>query len=131
MQLFHTKTKKILGILLVLVVTFVGVKAYESRKISRCLDDAMVWDYDEGRCRNDCLKWGESFGCIKLTPEETRQIAKCRYESDCLKDDMIRTICLRNEKAYNESSRNCKYDFKPELCHKLSGMWTYPSSCGE
>ncbi len=123
------KIKVVFGVLLVLIASYVVFRTLESHKINQCLNNAMVWDYDENRCRNDCLKWGENFGCIQLTTKEIEQIDNCRYKTDCITDEMVRTICLRNDKAYDEGSRNCKYDFKLELCGKLTGIWTYPSVC--
>lgn len=27
-----------------------------------CLDDGNVWDYEENRCRKDCLTWNDKYG---------------------------------------------------------------------
>ena len=131
MKLLNTKKKKILAASFVVAVIWASVEFWAKRQIEQCLENALIWDYDENRCRDDCLKWGEGFGCIKLTAEETATIKECRFKTDCITNDMIRTICLRNGKAYNEGNRNCRYDFKPELCYKLSGTWTYPELCDE
>lgn len=129
MKIFNTKTKKILWGLSALVIVWVAINVVENRRINACMQNAMVWDYDEHRCREDCLKWGEGFGCIKLTAEETEQIKHCRYDLNCITNDMVCTICLRNGKAYNEDTHNCRYTFKPEMCYKLSGTWVYPAIC--
>ncbi len=129
MKIFDTKIKKALWISAVAAGVWGITEIIESRQITQCMQNAMVWDYDESRCREDCLKWGEGFGCIKLTAEETEQIKRCRDELNCITDEMVRTICLRNGKAYNEDTRNCRYTFQSEMCYKLSGNWTYPSDC--
>ena len=34
-------------------------------EISICHDDSGVWDYNEHRCRFDCLTWNDTDGCVK------------------------------------------------------------------
>mgnify|MGYP004478226825 FL=1 len=44
-----------------------------------CFDDGNVWDYDEDRCRDDCLLWNDKYGCVQMTPEHRKFIDEC-YE---------------------------------------------------
>ena len=44
-----------------------------------CFDDGNVWDYDEDRCRDDCLLWNDKYGCVQMTPEQRKCIDEC-YE---------------------------------------------------
>ena len=34
--------------------------------IDSCLDMGDVWDYDEERCRTDCITWTKESGCVKI-----------------------------------------------------------------
>ena len=51
----------ILGILLILGEILDDVDT----EISICHDDSGVWDYNEHRCRFDCLTWNDTDGCVK------------------------------------------------------------------
>lgn len=43
----------------------------EQHLADRCIDSGHgVWDYQEHRCRQDCLKWTTEQGCIPLPKEQ-------------------------------------------------------------
>jgi len=37
--------------------------------IDICLDRGSVWDYEQKICRDDCLTWNKTEGCVPLTKE--------------------------------------------------------------
>ena len=45
-----------------------------------CFDDGNVWDYDEDRCRDDCLLWNDKYGCVQMIPEHIQYIEDCRRD---------------------------------------------------
>ena len=60
--------------------------------IDTCLDNGQIWDYQNNICRDDCLIWKKEFGCIKLTPEQTKLLKRCKNLSNC--PDMIVNLTL-------------------------------------
>lgn len=44
--------------------------------IDSCLDQGLVWDYDQRICRNDCLTWNKADGCVPITEENRKKKAK-------------------------------------------------------
>lgn len=124
------KVKHLLWILLAIVVCAVLFASYRDYQIKLCPSKGGVWDYDKKTCRTDCFKWGEDFGCIKLTDEEIDIIQNCKT-ANCITQDMVKTICLRNQKAYNLKTQNCKFNFVKEGCNVLDGQWLYPEMCNE
>lgn len=64
----YSKVIKICIILAVLL--FGGWKYFVFLEQNGCLDEGNVWDYNENRCREDCLAWNKINGCIKLTDEQ-------------------------------------------------------------
>lgn len=37
--------------------------------IDSCLDQGLVWDYEQRICRDDCLTWNKREGCVPITDE--------------------------------------------------------------
>ena len=37
--------------------------------IDYCLDQGLVWDYEQRTCRSDCLTWNKTDGCVPITEE--------------------------------------------------------------
>ena len=66
--MFYSKIFKLCGWLIVL--SLVVWKIYIFLAQDSCLDSGNVWDYDEGRCRDDCLRWDKFHGCIKMNDEQ-------------------------------------------------------------
>jgi hypothetical protein len=65
------KKKQIIRCLKWLIAAILVYEAYSCTntflEIDFCLDTAHgVWDYDQKRCRQDCLKWTEREKCIPL-----------------------------------------------------------------
>lgn len=70
--------KKLIRVIvwIIFVVFFVG---YVKRcaEIDTCLDMGQgVWDYDQNRCRSDCLKWTKETGCVPLPTKNPQGITK-------------------------------------------------------
>ena len=42
---------------------------YEARRVSFCLQNGQVYDYNEHRCRTDCWHWSKETGCEKIETE--------------------------------------------------------------
>ena len=97
--------------------------------IDTCLDNGQVWDYQNNICRDDCLVWQKEFGCIKLTPKQTKLLKQCRNQPNCPNSQTYKEICLNNQKAWNINENECKFDFSPQECFLLSGNWEYPEIC--
>ena len=69
--------------------------------VDTCRDGGDVWDYDEDRCRDDCLLWNDKYGCVQMTPEYIQ------YMKDCYRD----------RKRCDEELANRYYQ---ELCDKYN-----------
>ena len=67
----HKRAIKVL--ILLCVVGYLLNSLYYFLQINGCMDDGLVWDYDEHRCRDDCLtfvKWIKNYlSCVKNTKE--------------------------------------------------------------
>ena len=37
-----------------------------AHQLDSCLDNGLIWDYDQHICRNDCLSWNKVQKCIPL-----------------------------------------------------------------
>ena len=60
--------------------------------IDTCVDNGQVWDYQNNICRDDCLIWKKEFGCIKLTPEQTKLLKQCKNLSNCPNNQTFKEI---------------------------------------
>ena len=126
--MFYSKIFKLCGWLIVL--SLVVWKIYIFLAQDSCLDSGNVWDYDEGRCRDDCLRWDKVHGCIKMNDEQVALFKKCRYQpAGCVPRRVFDDICLNNNLAVNKITGECNMDFTDDQCHKLGDDWLYPSIC--
>lgn len=101
--------------------------------LGNCKSDGGVWDYDQKTCRQDCLYWNKTNGCIKLTDEELAALENCKNQSnecfDLIYNKMYPQKCLENNGVYNLDQETCDYDFELKDCYKLEGNWQYPKAC--
>lgn len=126
--MFYKKSIKffILGSVLCLLVW----KGHIFLKQDSCIDNGNVWDYQEKRCRKDCLAWNKINGCIKMTKEQIKLFDKCRYQpTDCVPKTVFNEICLNNKLSLNKETGECDMEFTIDKCHKLGEQWIYPDSC--
>ena len=81
------KKKQIIRTLKWLIVAILAYEAYSCTntflEIDSCLDSGKgVWDYDQKRCRHDCLKWTEREKCIPLDADCDKSEQGCRYKNE-------------------------------------------------
>ena len=120
-----------IGVLL-MILCFGGWKGFVFLEQNSCLDNGNVWDYDENRCREDCLAWNEINGCIKMTDEQIKLFKKCRHQpAGCISKDVFNNICLQNHLPLNQATGECDAEFTLDKCHKLGENWIYPKICNE
>ena len=109
----------------------IGFIAYDYIYIDQCHDNGGVWDNEEKRCRDDCYTWQKEYGgCIKMTLEQIACIKKLPSRF-CFDTQQMYILCKYNNKAWNQSTNSCRYEFTPQECHKLSGSWEYPDICNK
>lgn len=100
--------------------------------IGDCASSGKVWDYNQDYCRDDCLLWIKDLGCVELSQEMLNQLNKCGEHNECynrILDSITEELCEKYKMPYDKERKQCFWDFKPELCHKLSGKWQYPEIC--
>lgn len=118
----------------ILIVAFLVIVLYSVRLYlleDSCLDSGKgVWDIMEKRCRNDCLKYDKNFGCILLLPDEIELMKNCQHQQ-CLSNEKLKEICLRNHKAFDIENILCDFEFQIDDCNKKQGNWIYPDICTE
>lgn len=121
----------LIGLIIILAIPFAGIVHLVFDDVGHCLENGGVWDYDTRTCRKDCLTWRKEFGgCIHLTPEQVKKMDNCQYDTaPCLSDEDYLEICEVNHKAWNLDTKDCRFEFKPAECGKLSGNWQYPDIC--
>ena len=118
-----------IGILLI-ILCFCGWKCFVFLEQDSCLDSGNVWDYNENRCREDCLIWNKINGCIKMTEQQVQLFKKCHHEpAGCIPKDVFNSICLQNNLPLNQVTGECDAEFTLDKCHKLGTDWIYPESC--
>lgn len=122
---------KVIKICILLAVLLFGSwKYFVFLEQNSCLDEGNVWDYNENRCRGDCLAWNQINGCIKLTDDQIELFKKCRYKSaGCVAKEVFNEICLNNNLPLNKKTGECDTEFTLDKCHKLGEDWIYPKSC--
>lgn len=107
-----------LGLSNLIILLFIGIYFFIKNPywlaIDSCIDSGNVWDGDRKECRNDCLKWDKTFGCIQLTSEQIKLLEKCRRNINCLSEEVYRDICLNNKKVWNTETKNCDFELKIE-----------------
>lgn len=87
--------------------------------IDSCFDTGGVWDYNERRCREDCLKWNEAYGCIKLTPEQVEIFKQCGSVATCPSDKVYKEICQNNDKRWDDKRKECDFETPIEKTRNL------------
>ena len=77
----NTKIKAILKILwnllaVIGIVTFciLGYLLFDEK--ANCLDLGKIYDPEQKICRDDCLTWDETVGCVPITKENIRKKEK-------------------------------------------------------
>ncbi len=109
---------------------FILWKAFGFLEQNGCLDDGNVWDYQEGRCRNDCLAWNSINGCIKMNAEQIKIFEDCRYKpTGCVPTKVFNEICLNNNLPINKKTGKCDIEFTVDKCNQLGNDWLYPDIC--
>ena len=102
-------------------------------KIDSCLDSGNVWDYNENRCRSDCLAIIKSKGCIYMDKKFRQMFSACadRLPScDRQKfETMRRILCKQYQGAWEIDGKYCDFEFTVDKCGKLKGNWQYPEIC--
>ena len=104
----------LLFVLLVVIYYFID-------RPGHCYSDGFVWDYDEGRCRMDCLAWIKGRGCLVLTPDQVALEAACVAHSvpyrgvpqvPCDRDAWRRmhmVLCQQYKGVWDEEAGACDY----------------------
>lgn len=60
------------------------VIGYVFDEVGDCAENGKVWDYNEKRCRDDCLTWNEVNGCVYMDEEYRRLFRACADKTaDC------------------------------------------------
>lgn len=126
--MFHSKILKFCCLLIILCIAIWKIHIFLAQ--DSCLDSGNVWDYQENRCRNDCLAWNETNGCIKLTTEQIGLFEQCRHKQQgCIAKEIFDEICLNNNLSLNKVTGECDMEFTVSKCNKLGKDWIYPSIC--
>ena len=104
----------LLFVLLIVIYYFID-------RPGHCYSDGFVWDYDEGRCRMDCLAWIKGRGCLVLTPDQVALEAACVAHSlpyrgvpqvPCDRDAWRRmhmALCQQYKGVWDEEAGACDY----------------------
>lgn len=124
--MFHSKTFKLCC--LIVIICFAIWKIYIFLEQDTCLDNGNVWDYQDNRCRDDCLTWNRINGCIKLTVEQIKLFKECR---NCVPRKVFDEICLNNNLPLNQKTGKCNTEFTTDECNKLGEDWIYPVICNK
>lgn len=128
--MFYSKTFTLCS--LTVIVCLAIWKIYVFLEQNSCLDSGNIWDYQENRCREDCLSWNKINGCIKMTPEQVKIFRKCRHKaSNCVSQKVFDEICLNNNMPLNKKTRECYTEFTQFQCYKLGNDWIYPAVCNK
>ncbi len=123
-----SKTLKFCCLILIICFAFGRINVFLEQ--DRCLDNGNVWDYQENRCREDCLVWNKINGCIKMTAEQVKMFKDCRHKgAGCVPKKVFNEICLNNNMPLNKKTGECDAEFTLDKCYKLGENWIYPKNC--
>lgn len=103
-------------------------------RVDTCIDGGLVWDYDERRCRDDCLTFVKGKGCIYMHQAFREVFEGCPYSSEeCEKrmDKELFIMCEKYQGAWNLDDKTCDFHFSLNDCGKLDGNWQYPVACNQ
>ena len=80
-----------------------------------CRDGGGVWDYDEDRCREDCLLWNDKYGCVQMTPEHMQAIKDCRRDRKRCDVELIKwhseELCMKYSRRINPNTGHCTFEY--------------------
>ena len=80
-----------------------------------CRDGGGVWDYDEDRCREDCLLWNDKYGCVQMTPEHMQAIKDCRRDRKRCDVELIKwhseELCMKYSRRINPKTGHCTFEY--------------------
>ena len=80
-----------------------------------CLDDGNVWDYDEDRCREDCLLWNDKYGCVQMTPEHVKVMKDCRRGRKRCDKELAKMyseeLCMKYSRRINPKTGHCTFEY--------------------
>ena len=80
-----------------------------------CRDGGGVWDYDEDRCREDCLLWNDKYGCVQMTPEHMQAIKDCRRDRKRCDVELIKwhseELCMKYSRRINPHTGYCTFEY--------------------
>ena len=130
MRFINLKFTLFIVAFLAIILSFLQLNIFLQQ--DTCLDGGNVWDYDENRCREDCLNWNKVNGCIKLNAQQVRLFNKCRNQlSNCISKKILEEICRQNNLPFNKQTGECYAEFTKNNCYKLGENWIYPKICEE
>ncbi len=64
----------ILAVIGIISICVLGYLIFDNQ--ARCLDIGKIYDPEQKICRDDCLTWDETTGCVPITPENIRKKEK-------------------------------------------------------
>lgn len=98
-----------------------------------CGSSGDVWDYNEKRCRKDCLTWNKLHGCIYMNEEYQRLFMACAEKTAECNEKRLHELhveaCKKYNGALNLEYGYCDFEFTPDQCFRLEGKWQYPNVC--
>ena len=116
-----------------IVIVFLLIQAKGCMEVDSCLDFGNVWDYDEKRCRSDCLAWIKGKGCIEMNEEFQKLFTACNEKTPQCDEKRLKELlfaaCQKYQGAWSLAENLCYFDFESEECGKEPGKWIYPSVC--
>ena len=80
-----------------------------------CRDGGDVWDYDEDRCRDDCLLWNDRYGCVQMTPEHVKVMKDCRRGRKPCDVELAKMyseeLCMKYSRRINPKTGHCTFEY--------------------
>ena len=80
-----------------------------------CRDGGGVWDYDEDRCREDCLLWNDKYGCVQMTPEHVKVMKDCRRGRKPCDVELAKMyseeLCMKYSRRINPKTGHCTFEY--------------------
>ncbi len=83
--------------------------------VDTCRDGGDVWDYDEDRCREDCLLWNDKYGCVQMTPEHVKVMKDCRRGRKPCDVELAKMyseeLCMKYSRRINPKTGHCTFEY--------------------
>ncbi len=115
--------KSILTLFFILIGVLVAIFCYLwFDDVGNCASDGDIWDYNEERCRSDCLAFSKRKGCVYMDKEFQQLFENCAKKSAQCDEkryaELSFELCKKYQGAWHKKNKTCWFDYATEYCQR-------------